>query len=414
MVNLQQVALLRQGVKVWNDWREKNHDAEINLSYANLSSAFLSGANLRSANLREANLRYAYLSGAYLSSADLRSADLSGANLSRADLSSANLSYAQLDLIQAVQTNFSQAEMTGTCIQDWHINSATKFEGVKSDHIFRSCDETKFLDRLPVNSDQNFKIGEFEQWINIQAEAKQTIDLTFTDGIDWQAFFQSLQGVREQYPDSGVGLQAIEEKGTAFVIRLKTAPDAPQAAIESSQKELYNTQLKLSKAEGKIEVLQEMNQVLERLAGQGMNKPTNQTNNYAQTIGVQHSGSGNISNFTQNIVANLDEIGNLIKSLRETAQSFPTEQKDDVLDELETFEAELVEPDKCEPSRLGRRLRRLAAAGTAALAIGGSAMSGAVDLSAKANEFTGNVQELADKLGIELVQPGESNQEASS
>ncbi len=106
VANPEHLALLQQGVEVWNAWRDKEPSfrpdlsganlSKTNLSKANLSGANLNGANLSGANLSEANLSGANLSGADLSGANLSGADLSGANLSGADLSGANLSGADL------------------------------------------------------------------------------------------------------------------------------------------------------------------------------------------------------------------------------------------------------------------------------------------------------------------------------
>ena len=51
--------LLKEGVKAWNEWREKHPDDEIDLDKAQLE-----GANLVRANLEGANLFFAQLEGA--------------------------------------------------------------------------------------------------------------------------------------------------------------------------------------------------------------------------------------------------------------------------------------------------------------------------------------------------------------
>jgi hypothetical protein len=91
MANEEHLAILRQGVDVWNAWRKANPDVVPNLSGAELSRAELSGTELSRANLIEANLSEAHLRETYL-----RGADLSRANLSRADLSEAHLKEAIL------------------------------------------------------------------------------------------------------------------------------------------------------------------------------------------------------------------------------------------------------------------------------------------------------------------------------
>ena len=64
MANQEQLTLLKQGVTVWNQWREEHRDIQPELCYANLSRANLSHANLISADLSYANLWYANLSEA--------------------------------------------------------------------------------------------------------------------------------------------------------------------------------------------------------------------------------------------------------------------------------------------------------------------------------------------------------------
>jgi hypothetical protein len=63
MANEEHVALLKQGVAVWNAWRDENPNIFPNLSEADLSEADLSRANLSWANLVEANFTGADLTG---------------------------------------------------------------------------------------------------------------------------------------------------------------------------------------------------------------------------------------------------------------------------------------------------------------------------------------------------------------
>jgi uncharacterized protein YjbI with pentapeptide repeats len=79
MANEEHLAILRQGVGVWNTWRVENPDVRPDLMEAHLIGADLSGAILNEANLWRA----------VLWSADLGDADLSYADLTRANLSSA-------------------------------------------------------------------------------------------------------------------------------------------------------------------------------------------------------------------------------------------------------------------------------------------------------------------------------------
>src|SRR5688572_5547483 len=85
MANEEQLAILKQGVEVWNKWRNENPKVEIDLTTADLSRTNLGGANLIGADLREVNLRGAFLSDANLNEANLHRSDLGEANLTEAD-----------------------------------------------------------------------------------------------------------------------------------------------------------------------------------------------------------------------------------------------------------------------------------------------------------------------------------------
>lgn len=99
MANEKHLAILREGVDAWNEWREQNRGIIPDLIAANLVRADLGKANLFRANLTEA-----YLREANLTDADLRGAHFSAADLSDADFSEALLGWtilADVDLSTA-------------------------------------------------------------------------------------------------------------------------------------------------------------------------------------------------------------------------------------------------------------------------------------------------------------------------
>ncbi|WP_354666106.1 pentapeptide repeat-containing protein [Nostoc sp. GT001] len=79
MANKEHLAILEQGVEVWNEWRRKYPRIIPNLTSANLRGTNLSEANLRKANLMGAVFNeFEILPIANLSKSDLRGANLRG------------------------------------------------------------------------------------------------------------------------------------------------------------------------------------------------------------------------------------------------------------------------------------------------------------------------------------------------
>jgi uncharacterized protein YjbI with pentapeptide repeats len=276
MANQEHIELLKKGIHEWNEWRKNNPEIfpclkGANLQGENLSGRDLSKADLRWANLSNADLHVANLSEAQLMDAKFKEANLENANLSKADLTRANFykanlsganlentncfhvdfnnanlvkaNFAHADIrkanlmeAQVLRTSFNGSNLTGACIADWNINNITKLDGVICDYIYLKNDKQE---RRP--SSGKFARGEFSKLVQ---KAIETVDLIFVDGIDWTAFFQSFQDLRQQYHDDKLSIQAIEKKsGGAFVIRLEVPPEANKSEIEAQAKELYEMKL---------------------------------------------------------------------------------------------------------------------------------------------------------------------------
>ncbi len=129
MANQEHAKIIKQGIEVWNKWREENlfivpdlstpyavspgigkiSEPDTDVAKAGLSGMNLSGINLSATNLSGTNLNCANLSGANLFAADLRFADLREAQLVNANLGRANLIGADL-----YGANFHQVVIGGT------------------------------------------------------------------------------------------------------------------------------------------------------------------------------------------------------------------------------------------------------------------------------------------------------------
>ncbi len=117
MANQEQLDILKQGVKVWNQWTREHSDirpdfVKANLAEANLQGVYLRGANLSRANLSQANLVEANLDRAYLQGVNFREANLSRANLSWTDFSRADLRETNLDQSVIMFTVFGDVDLS--------------------------------------------------------------------------------------------------------------------------------------------------------------------------------------------------------------------------------------------------------------------------------------------------------------
>ncbi|MBW4488576.1 MAG: pentapeptide repeat-containing protein [Trichocoleus desertorum ATA4-8-CV12] len=302
------LSLLRQGVEVWNRWREENPNVNpdlggvsfsgINLDgfdfhntilwnsnfsgsslrEAILTRAFLQRAYLFGVDLTRADLRGAFLSEAILGPANLYEADLSGAdllqanlsdaclygarlhtaNLTKADLTKANFTKADLSesillLARAVYTNFERAILTGVCIQDWSINESTNLSSVLCDYVYRRLGVADQLEeRYP--SSENFAPGEFTKRFQV---AQNVIELAFRDGVPWKAFAYAFNESNIQVLDEYGGelfLQEYKVLGDGLVtLKVGYPPNADGVEIRTFlEQRTYELELKVATLEGEV------------------------------------------------------------------------------------------------------------------------------------------------------------------
>jgi uncharacterized protein YjbI with pentapeptide repeats len=382
MANEEHLNILNRGVATWNQWRKENprvtpdlssadlrftdfnaadlHSANLrfadlnaadlrsanlyaadlrsaDLSAADLRFAKLHAADLRSANLIFSNLHAADLSAASLSAANLISADLSATNLSSTDLSAtdfsnANLCDANLKAGQALNTNFANATLTGACIEDWNINAQTNLQGVECHYIYLKSDSDNggLADRRPNDPHKIFAAGEF---LALVQKSLETVDLIFANGIDWKAFFSSYQELNAQYADYDLAIQAIEQKGESFIIRLEVDAEANKGAIEFQAKELYETKLRLVETWGQIQVYESMMDIVRTLALRPMISAVNHNfydavgqlaaNNYSDQRAVQR----NYATEQQSLAKAAAEIQRLLQQLEQNNPAATLDQK---------------------------------------------------------------------------------------
>jgi len=322
MANQEQLARLQENVWEWNEWRQKNHGIEIELSEAELIAADLYRADLSRANL----------SGA----------DLYGANLDAADLSGADLNAANLHEANALNTNFTRANLTGVCIKDWHINAGTIFEEVICDYIYYtyydSGYEITYQERRPHDPNKIFNTGDFQRLIET---ARETVDLIFSDGIDWKAFLESFHGLQIESENGELSIAGILKKrdGT-IVIQIDAPQNTDKAELEKRFYQKYNKLLqqakdyyqKLQLTERDIQSYQRENaklmKIIELQASQSVINANNIGSvNSGQIIGDNNKFAGILNEAEQqNLTEIITEVQAIILPLAQTYPNNPTTQ----------------------------------------------------------------------------------------
>ena len=156
--NPKHLAILKQGVSAWNNWREANSNiypdlSKANLSYLNLTSSdFKNNRNRLHATMKQASYiiekRYNYdinlinvnLSGANLRFSNLQFANLSGANLSGAFLEGTILTAAKLQQVNLENTKCSGSHFNKAIFVDVNCRKALFLYANFTKAKFARCD----------------------------------------------------------------------------------------------------------------------------------------------------------------------------------------------------------------------------------------------------------------------------------
>lgn len=119
MANPEHLEILKQGVEVWNKWRDENPLIEPDLSRYHNRIGKLQGVNFSNTDLVRSYLNRATFRNADLRNANFNLADISEVNFKRANLSGANLRGTMLrmtkfDYAELNETDLSYADLTAT------------------------------------------------------------------------------------------------------------------------------------------------------------------------------------------------------------------------------------------------------------------------------------------------------------
>jgi gas vesicle protein len=118
---------------------------------------------------------------------------------------------------------------------------------------------------------------------------------------------------------------------------------------------------------------------------------SNANNQFVDTVQSGANVTFNQNNFSENINQNIDDITKLINSLREKAQEFPQDEREQVLVHLDDLREDISKPEKQKPDRIKTRIIAL-------ITIAGTLFGGI----ANSADFCNNALELAEKVGIQI------------
>ncbi|GBO51948.1 hypothetical protein APA_3529 [Pseudanabaena sp. lw0831] len=182
---------------------------------------------------------------------NLRAAILAGANLNGTNLTQADLENTNLWNVQAIQTDFSKANLSGACIENWAITSETIFTDTICSHIYLDSDRTE---RKPASG--SFEQGDFEKLV---IQFTKTLDFLFRNGIDAQAFDFALNNLIEDYEQMGLSLKGVDDLGDGDrLVRFNTVSDAPKAEMHAQFTQEYEEMRKqLEASRNKVWELQQ-------------------------------------------------------------------------------------------------------------------------------------------------------------
>ena len=187
----------------------------------------------------DANLR-----GANLMSADLSNANFKLADLGEASLKAANLNNANLTETLAIGTNFTTAQMSGTCLEAWNIDHTTILDNIESKYIYlleKPKPETDDRERRP--SSGYFQKGDFTKLFQ---EVLNTVDLIFRNGVDAKAFMSSFQQVQVENQGTPMKIQGMENKGDGVVvIRIDVPLETDKEKIHREFIQFYDENVRL-------------------------------------------------------------------------------------------------------------------------------------------------------------------------
>ncbi len=135
MANQEHVKIIRQGVEVWNQWREENL-----FVVPDLSTPYIASSGIGKISEPDTDTAKAGLSGMNLSGVNFGGANLSGTNFNRAILSGANLVGAKMNYTDLIEAELMKAQLGGVDFTGADLRGADLSEAIIGGTIFADVD----------------------------------------------------------------------------------------------------------------------------------------------------------------------------------------------------------------------------------------------------------------------------------
>ncbi len=312
------------------------------------------------------NLKGANLTGANLNEANLKEADISQATLQEAYLEGANLTK-----VQAVGTDFTNAHLTGACLEAWNIDSTTKLQQIDCRYVYlleQPNPITGDRERRPHDPDKIFALGDFEK---VYKKIINTVQILLRNGINREAFAVAFQKLMEENPEiTPESIQAIEKKDNDVLLTLEVPEGADKGKIQRTIEEAYEARLEAQKQAALLDAEIRHNKdikeiILATLVAQQSSNPifnftsTATAESKAMNESTDQSRNLSISDMKGDVTGNiiLGDNANISGAVSKTINQLPTSPEPDkpgikeLLTQLQAAieaDADLTQEDKAE------------------------------------------------------------------
>lgn len=240
------------------------------LDHARTGDSILSNAIVRdllvTGNGYKKSLSGANLYGVNLNGANLESANLESVNLSHATLRQSHLKDANLTKTLATGADFTEAYLTGACLEAWNIDHTTILKNIDCQFVFllKEPNALGSRERRPHDPSKVFEKGDFEK---LYRKIMTTVQILLRDGINLEAFSAAFQELMAENPEITCdSIQSVEKKDSDVLVTLQVPVTTDKATIEKQFDDTYQARLEAQKNEALLESERRHNQDLKELA----------------------------------------------------------------------------------------------------------------------------------------------------